>query len=786
MEASITNALANFITDASIPYDFVGLKKIRLDLTMHIEDKQYAHYTAQLMEHKKVLFALLGTPYSSEYMEDEYWTKSGKNAESSWWQQDTTGSKHFNVSTYKMNLKNSVTDKLWSNSSGIARLVGLNLKSVLGTAYDKLKQSDNSLIHFNVLVQSLTSTYFEVNEKKSSSRRLWPVWNSIDYSYLLQKNNGSVQTIEDSASSAVAGTGPFMLKLLQQIGSSDVGTDPEVKKLLQKVNSRVPGLSPEELEFVVKTLKTKDETLRSYLSPNSLDAILTGQSSLGSASLAEVYNVKDSYGEEVVLKLCKPVCIFYFLCEIDQLLCETWKEISRVVRGVILESHVETHDSIIRQTRQMLLFLITEFCKEFDYSTEHYNTVAGRNVYAGYGSHPRIDTIRGILCSTAVFPVLLQSKAPGKSLENHIRDIDKITDPTTKVKKIAMLSETVQDLASWWVEVLFFRCGYFHADMHAGNIYVSEDKKTGKVTLTLIDFGSAGKLALGERCRMLKAIVHSQYVTGFNTLVENTNQVLKQEKKKNSSPVEDSRLSVIVQTLVFNSLAQYKDPVLLDLGITDRKLGLFRFTDLHRMKHLPEHVLKSWATELGLPETIRKHHNNVKQSMRFVRNIQGVCMVDTNNESKTKKREKELAMKLLRYDEFVSFKSLFMNYIKHATYLELGLCTSNSTVMFGRAVSYLGSAVQLLFNTCGDAIMCPHWTIDVALQNAAYRNMYASTRALLNVPCTKPAKACTYYGITSNTELPLPSTYTRVQFHKKLQDIYERDEYVKCLVSEKY
>ena len=60
-----------------------------------------------------------------------------------------------------------------------------------------------------------------------------------------------------------------------------------------------------------------------------------------------------------------------------------------------------------------------------------------------------------------------------------------------------LIYSSVTRLLIRWIERVLFEDGFFHGDLHDGNIFMSKEGE--QVTLTLIDFGNSGELSSTER-----------------------------------------------------------------------------------------------------------------------------------------------------------------------------------------------------------------------------------------------------------------------------------------------
>ena len=88
------------------------------------------------------------------------------------------------------------------------------------------------------------------------------------------------------------------------------------------------------------------------------------------------------------------------------------------------------------------------------------------------------------------------------------------------------------DVAELWVTEGIYKAGFYHGDLHAGNIMINDEGAT------LIDFGNVTKLAdeqQKEIMRMLAAVASGDgdgFLEGFHKLLENTPEDVFQAKKE--------------------------------------------------------------------------------------------------------------------------------------------------------------------------------------------------------------------------------------------------------------
>ena len=78
---------------------------------------------------------------------------------------------------------------------------------------------------------------------------------------------------------------------------------------------------------------------------------------MGSASIAEVHRTKDQFGSDVILKLVRPMYVYYYINECDFLLNDVWPAL-----GLSKDHSPNT----ISQARELLNYLVRNFIGEFD------------------------------------------------------------------------------------------------------------------------------------------------------------------------------------------------------------------------------------------------------------------------------------------------------------------------------------------------------------------------------------------------------------------------------------
>jgi serine/threonine protein kinase len=251
-----------------------------------------------------------------------------------------------------------------------------------------------------------------------------------------------------------------------------------VSEITKDIFSTVPALTSEEAALVVGSFPIDS----SYVNPPYYH-----EKVLGSASIAETHQTySNEFQQQAVMKFIKPIYAYYFLCEINFLLADAWKTIPTYSRGNV------TH---IKQCRQLLMFFINEFIKEFDYYGEFVNTTIGYKCYNKPSQH--VSSIVALECQINPFPVLILSFVKGYSVD-HLLNQESLSR-----ERFITMYKYVDNLIRIWFKTTLWGPGFFHADLHPGNLIMGDEE------VNIIDFGSCGILTPEEQCAMVTAMIIS-------------------------------------------------------------------------------------------------------------------------------------------------------------------------------------------------------------------------------------------------------------------------------------
>lgn len=633
----LINRAVNQAVQLNMPYGEKALENMRFLVLEDMKTKTSAYYLDQM----KAIGARIDKVMTDDHqiLNDDYWDII--KPDQPYWQKETsnleTPSSPGNISLSHHVLTKDRVEKLVGDASWMT-------------------------IQQKILFKTLVLGYFRKNE------RLWPVHLNMDYAFL--RNQSALETADSLPQRALilfqsllSGAGPFMLKVFQQINTSNDQTldgGIKVSDLAKNVFGSVPPLTNAESDLVKGNI--------SFFLPSSQKYIKNMKAqTLGSASIAETHETHDAKNRKAIIKIIKPIYAYFFLCEVDFLLRDAWKGL-REYSHVRDRSEAEAN-KYLKQCRQLLMFFIKEFTSEFDYHQEAYQTRRGHEIYNNPESHLRAINVIDVHSSESPFSALVLDYVEGTTLDSLLK---KGLPPTeTDQNPWQPIYERVDKLIVVWFKNTLWGDGFFHADLHPGNLMISPDLQT----LSPIDFGSCGQLTEPEQCALLRAMIISGRLI----------QLTPEEKERYTAP--DASSSAKLRNALF---IRARD-TLLPRG---RKLS---------------------AEE----QLIVKLQRNYRVAEKFVQAIWNVCHVNEAHRAKAK----ELAQRIVEKNAFTRwgfyFSELFLNIVALSD--DIGSCTTSAILLFGRACAYVGTLIMKLQINCAEyqqqhgpqgKLVCPVWAVD--------------------------------------------------------------------------
>jgi predicted unusual protein kinase regulating ubiquinone biosynthesis (AarF/ABC1/UbiB family) len=132
--------------------------------------------------------------------------------------------------------------------------------------------------------------------------------------------------------------------------------------------------------------------------------------------------------------------------------------------------------------------------EELDFRIEAEHLLEGEVYY-----HPRfgIDIARRVEEIPAAEDLLVTRVAPGATISSF----------GSTPEELALRGKAVYNLLQRWFDEAVFGSGFFHGDLHPGNIFFVKKPGGPGFQVTLIDFGNAGRLTLKQRRGFLKIVL---------------------------------------------------------------------------------------------------------------------------------------------------------------------------------------------------------------------------------------------------------------------------------------
>ena len=283
----------------------------------------------------------------------------------------------------------------------------------------------------------------------------------------------------------IKGAGPLMIKMLQMVGDS-LGQGPsgqELRAALSFVKTDLPPIHP-----VLRNAMLAAVVEDSQGAIVALKAIRSlGAASVGETFLAQVEKA-DGSSEEVVIKLLRPGIL---------------------ERGGRERRFMDAVAQSIPGMAGTFAGLVDQIEGEMDLRTESANVRQGQ-VYTD-AQHPDVQamTLADIEQSQPYY--MIAKRAPGCTAAHYLNFLTAYDPPvlyhpyTTGTR----LAAAVGHLAEIWVEEALFNSGFYHGDLHAGNLMYKVDEGGPNGLLTVIDFGNSRVLAPNERQAIFKMMVNA-------------------------------------------------------------------------------------------------------------------------------------------------------------------------------------------------------------------------------------------------------------------------------------
>lgn len=297
-----------------------------------------------------------------------------------------------------------------------------------------------------------------------------------------------------------------------------------------------------------------------------------------------------------------------------------------------------------------------------------------------------------------------QVSLTSRAIKKNIRQMQ-LLQKTLKLTKTTIQTLTgwvasrVNELTAVWLQGLLVADWHaFHADAHTGNIMLppphelavllaSKTQTQSLPRVALIDFGSFAAVSKKQASTLRKGIFLAQNIKSLPG-IEEFHEIL-DSKNKTTSATNSTHITPIVDTLLKEPIWSKVGPHVQNLRFYDRETQLtFFYLILSNKKRLEQFIKQA-------------HRSNKKVLQRFVLNLEELCEV-TRNQNNEEERDR-IVNAMLDYTELMDYGGLFMSFVLNTT--ELGNCSSNQVLMFGRGIAYILRSLERISNLCNRACM---------------------------------------------------------------------------------
>lgn len=261
---------------------------------------------------------------------------------------------------------------------------------------------------------------------------------------------------------ALEDLGPLFVKAGQLLSTRRDLLDDDVANELAKLQDRVPPFSGERAKKMI------EEALSCHIETVFSDFDTTA---LASASIAQVHAARLLTGQSVVIKVLRPKIKKMIDRDVDLL-----RTLAKIAERYWYTARHFKPQQLVNEIAQTLY-------DEIDLLREGANASQLRRNFLGSS----LLYVPKIYWDYSRHSVLVMERIDGIP----IHDIERLERSTINMKKLAE-----RGLEIFFTQV--FRDSFFHADLHPGNIFVS-DKDKENPTYIAVDFGIVGSLSPSDQ-----------------------------------------------------------------------------------------------------------------------------------------------------------------------------------------------------------------------------------------------------------------------------------------------
>ena len=323
----------------------------------------------------------------------------------------------------------------------------------------------------------------------------------------------------------------------KQLGAILKGAGPIMQKMLQGINTT--KLDP-DIAIALKDMKDNlapidDDMIKAYLSDivdrsngqiQKIEVVKSlGAASVGQALLCRIFSQEKPEGEECVVKMLRPDV--QLRAGREQ---KIFEEVAKTIPGM-----EETFKGQIARIREEL---------DLRQEAEHIKQGAVYNGMTG----DSLQSMKLHPLSEPTTTTMVLEKAPGTTLNKYLEGCREQLDNVLKTsgldenstepavlsardvmdkrealdklyKDLSVRQQHLLGLVNAWVTEGIYGHGFYHGDLHSGNIMTDEKQ------LTVIDFGNATHLTTDQQCEVTRMMAAASvgdvkvFVTGFRSLL---------------------------------------------------------------------------------------------------------------------------------------------------------------------------------------------------------------------------------------------------------------------------
>ncbi len=308
------------------------------------------------------------------------------------------------------------------------------------------------------------------------------------------------------------GAGPLLHKMMQGLAISTM--PPMMQEAVKDVRSNLARIDDDlvdaQLHRIIKDSEGSIERIEKLK--------VLGTASVGQAVLIRIYEKGATHGVDKVVKILRPDASNHMEREL-KFMQDCAQEVDKeAYEEANKEKGLKAGKDYKGAMSRTFEGRVRNIKKEFDLRLEAENVEIGK-IYQDPKLHistMKVDSKAKISANTLVL-----ERAPGVSVDRFIAQQDEkrkeifakgdkeslynvMTEMESFKKEIKTKHQYLMNLTGKWLDEALFGSGFFHGDLHAGNIMMGEDG------VTVIDYGNVHQLSQDEQVHILNLIASMQ------------------------------------------------------------------------------------------------------------------------------------------------------------------------------------------------------------------------------------------------------------------------------------